>query len=349
MVTRAAPYLEKLEGALDLDWERQKLGRWKRVLAFEPQDEPFAAHRAAAPEAQPGEWPRLTINQALADPEAMLLHQLGEVYRQVCRRQLTIPSIRANYGTGILPSVLGAELFWMEEQLETLPTARALSGGDPFEKLLAGGEPELARGQGAQVFEAGQYFLEALAAYPKIREAVWIYHPDLQGPVDVLELLVGGEMFTAFYDRPEVVKQALELVTRTYIRFLDRWFERIPRKEHAGCFAHWGLLCRGPVMLRDDSLVNLSDETYREFVKPYDDRILARFGGGAIHFCGKADHCVERMTGTPELTAVHLSQPELNDMPRVLAATVGRGKVLMTGKKAAERGGLDLTRGVVLL
>lgn len=340
--------LERFEGAVDLDWERAKLATWKRFLDFEPFEGGFRLKEPAAGSGAPGPWPELTINQAIRDRELMLLHQLAKPYAVACRRSMEVPNVRCNYGTGIFSSLFGAEVFRMPDELDTLPTTRPLEGPDPLSRLLAAGEPDLEAGWGRRVFETGEYFKEMLAPYPRLSEAVWIYHPDMQGPMDIAELLLGGHLLLAFYDRPEDVKALMELLTDTYIRFMRRWFELVPPRESGRYMAHWERLFKGQVVLREDSLVNLSPETYSEFVKPCDERILAEFGGGAVHFCGRVDHCIEIMTDSERLTAVNMSQPELNDMERIYRFTVGRGKVLdvpaeVTGLLAA-----DFTRGVIL-
>jgi hypothetical protein len=78
-------------------------------------------------------------------------------------------------------------------------------------------------------------------------------------------------------------------------------------------------------MLRDDSAMNLSPAMFDEFIKPYDQRLLDAFGGGAIHFCGKGDHYVDRLPHMPGVYAVHMSQPHYNDMEKMLAHTADAG------------------------
>lgn len=339
----AKPWLETLERAIDLDWERQKLRIWKHVLDFRPVEDCFEVYRAAEGH-KPGDWPSIRINQAIADPARMLLRELGGVYGVVCQRAYHVPNIRSNYGTCILPSLFGAETFWMEDSQDTLPTNKPL-GEAVIDRLLDAGVPDLNKGFGRQVFETAEYFQEALKPYPKLREAVWIYHPDLQGPIDVVELLWGSEMFYAFYDQPEKVKAITELVTETYIRFMKRWRQVVPPRDNAYS-AHWGRLWKGQVLLRDDSIVNLSSEMYEEFVKPYDERILQEFEGGGIHFCGHVDHCIDSLTESNWLTAVNPSQPHLNDMRKIHAASVGKG-IILDCPKSSRLNGLDATRGVV--
>jgi hypothetical protein len=78
-------------------------------------------------------------------------------------------------------------------------------------------------------------------------------------------------------------------------------------------------------MLRDDSAMNLSPRMFRELVAPYDGRILAAVGGGAIHACGRTGHYLALATAIPGLAAFNFGQAEQNDPQTVAAATIGRG------------------------
>ncbi len=344
MPVNLTPWLEKLESAIDLAWEREKIATWKRFLDFQPFPQGFPPPTPTLPPPQKGDWPAFSINQAIRDPYAMALQQLGGVYQAAVTRSWNVPCIRSNYGTGILPSLFGAETFWMDEALNTLPTSRPLQGADAIRRLLDAGVPNLEAGFGRDVFQTAALMRQAIAPYPKINEITWMYHPDIQGPVDVLELLWGSDMFYAFVDEPALVHDAMTLVTETYIRFLRRWLAENPPKGDGRYMAHWGYFCKGQVFLREDSIVNLSVSMYEEFIQPHDARVFKTFGGGGIHFCGREDHAIESMTSTPGLNMVQMSQPHLNDMPRIVRATIGRGIPLVV-RFVDSMKGLDLTRG----
>lgn len=146
---------------------------------------------------------------------------------------------------------------------------------------------------------------------------------------------VGPDLFYALYDHADLVKNLLELVTATYIAFMRAWQKIVPFQGHYA--AHWGYLHRGCVMVRDDSAMNLSPEMFDEFVRPYDQRLLDEFGGGAIHFCGRGDHYIESMSEIAGLHAIHMSQPEYNDMEIIFTHTVDKGiKLIGLGRTAAE-------------
>jgi hypothetical protein len=346
MATEITLWLDKLESAVDLDWERRKLDIWKRFLDFKPTKGGFRISTRDGG-SQPGEWPKVLVNEAINDMGKMLLQQLAPVYNAACLRTLEIPNIRCNYGTGILASLFGPELFWMDSALDTLPTVKPFGDEAVIDKLLDAGVPSLQTGFGGKTFETAEFFKTAIAPYPKLCEVVWIYHPDLQGPVDIMELLWGSEMYVAFYSNPGKIKAFLDLITRTYIEYMKAWLRIVPEKD-AVYFAHWARLLKGHIMLRDDSIVNLSPEMYAEFVKPYDERLLKEFGTGAIHSCGHIDHCVDIMTDSTVLTALNMSQPELNDMKKIHKATVGKGKILDCPYNDEKMKGLKLDKGVLL-
>jgi hypothetical protein len=90
----------------------------------------------------------------------------------------------------------------------------------------------------------------------------------------------------------------LRLVTDTYIALMrsSRRSSGTMRKDSC----RMGILYRGGVVLRNDTAVNLSREMYEEFVQPYDRLVLDAFGGGSMHYCGRADQWVSSMLGSPE-------------------------------------------------
>jgi hypothetical protein len=263
----------------------------------------------------------------------MVLQQLGGVSAALDAGSGLLLSARCNYGSSILPSLFDVPDYIMDEAYDTLPTSIPLNDLGAVERLLDAGVPDLRRGWGAKVFAMGERYAEIGRAFPNIGRYVWVYHPDTQGPLDACEVIWGSSLFTAFYDRPDLVHALLGLVVETYTRFLRAWAEIMPFREEGSC--HWGFFHKGKIMLRDDSAMNLSPAMFAEFVRPYDQRLLDAFGGGAIHFCGRGDHYIPQMGSLRGLHAVNLSQPELNRMETVFANTIDRGINLLGLKREA--------------
>ena len=318
--------LEDIERRIDPETEEDFAGQWRDFLygrftggVFTPQ-----RRRLSAPQV---ELPPVNINDAVEDMEQMLVSQMQGVSAALNSPDQNL-CIRANYGTGILSSLFGAQVFTMPRSTNTLPTTRAFNDTDKMRELLEQGAPDLTRGFGSKVFAFGELCAEVFARYPKIGRYVEMYHPDTQGPLDICELMWGGEMFYAMYDEPELVHAMLRLVTDTYTRFLKKWYELYPCNTEMNC--HWvSMRHRGAILLRDDSAMNLSPAFYEEFAAPYDGELLQRFGGGAVHFCGRGDHYIPILSRLPGLYGINMSQPHLNDMETIYCHTVDKGIPLL--------------------
>ncbi len=325
--------LADIERRIDPETEEDFQNQWRDFLYGRFDGEIFTPCRKKLSE--PGEpLPEININDAIADYDLMLQSQLCGVSRALAS-ETGVLCLRSNYGTGILSSVFGAEIFIMPYKNNTLPTTRAINDTEKIREIVGRGMPDLETGFGKQVFEMGRIYSEVLSKYPKISKYVSVYHPDLQGPLDIAELLWGGEMFYAMYDEPELVHATLSLITDTYIAFMEKWNAIFPPR--ADMNAHWSLYFRGTVLIRNDSAMNLSPDFYDEFSVPYDQRLLDHFGGGAVHFCGRGDHYVESLTAMNGLYAINLSQPHYNDMEKIYRATVDKGvKILAIRKDRAK-------------
>ena len=339
-------YLVDLENRIDPSTEDKLFNDWKNFCDGKIESNIFVPRRDRK---RPStiDWPEVSINSALGDYELMALQQL-----RICSDALkdgsgALLNIRCNYGTGILPTVFGAELFLMEERLNTLPTSKPVKNQE-IEQIIKKGIPELNTGLGSRVFEMGCKFNEWMDNYPSIRKYVSIFHPDLQGPMDVCELLYGSDLFTDLIEKPLLIKQLLSLITETYTAFMRKWYQLVP--SHKGYSTHWSMLHRGHIMLRDDSAMNLSPEMFEEFIKPYDQQLLSAFDGGAIHFCGRGDHFIEKASQMEKLYAINLSQPEYNNLETIFSNTIDKNiRLLALKREVAEdavRTGRDLRSSV---
>ena len=317
--------LDDIERRISPEVEDEFLGQWEKFWAGEHSDIIFSPKRkvVSVPSVEVKE---ILINDALTDYELMLDSELEKVSR-VLKSGKGALAIRANYGTGILPSLFGTEIFTMPREQNTLPTAIPFGNVDAIRNIVEKGVPSLDEGFGKDVFRFGEMCKEIFADYPKIAKYVYVYHPDTQGPLDVAELLWGSEIFYAFYDTPELIHSLMEVITETYKQFLDRWFKLYPNR--GGLNVHWDFFTKGHICIRNDSSMNLSPDLYREFPFKYDSHLLEYFGGGIVHFCGRGDHYIDIVTEAKGLYGINLSQPHLNDMDKIFACTVGKGKKIL--------------------
>jgi hypothetical protein len=316
-------FLQDLERRIDSRVEEGLFKQWK-VFASGRCEEPIFSPRRSAQSPPAIEWPHVLVNDALADFEAMAVQQLEQCSKALAEGSGALLAVRCNYGTAILPSLFGAELFLMDREIDTLPACRPLQGGsDAVKRLLDRGVPDLNAGQGEAVFRMGQYYKQFFASSPKIETYVHVYHPDLQGPMNVCEMLWGGSLYVDLYDKLDLVKDFLSLITETYIHFMRRWNELFPPLD--GFAVHWSMLHRGCIMIRNDAATNLSPAMYEEFVRPCDQRLFDEFGGGGIHFCGRGDHFIAKAAQMRGIGAFNITQPHLNDVETIFQSTIDRG------------------------
>jgi hypothetical protein len=328
-------YLDDLEARIDPQQEDLLLLEWLTFTQDRCDGQFFSPRRSVA--SPPSvEWSPVSINAALEDFDLMALQQFGECSRALADGSGTMLNVRCNYGTSIIPSLFGLELLRMDEALNTLPTSRPFNDLDAIKRIVDAGVPNINQGYVSRVLEMAERYVAIAREYPKIGTYVHIYHPDLQGPMDICEIIWGSTMFFAFYDQPDLVQALLEIVTQTYIDCMRAWVDLVPFRE--GGNAHWGLYHQGNIMLRDDSAMNLSPAMYDEFVRPYDQRLLDQFGGGAVHFCGRGDHYIASLSEMEGLHALHMSQSEYNDMEIIYANTVDKGiKIIGLDRTTAEK------------
>lgn len=310
---------EQIDPSVESDLLRQWNDFWSNT-----HDEPVSRPQRKRPFAVNTDWPSVSVNDTLsADAiDSMIASQLAGCAKELAGGGGRLLCVRCNYGVGILATLFGAEEYIMPAEQNSLPNVRPI-GIDGVRNCLQQGIPDLSTGSGARVFDTAARFNEILARHPVLAEHVHLYHPDLQGPMDICELLWGSDIFVDLYDEPERVHEMLELITETYIAFMRKWHTIAPV---IGEFStHWGMLQKGRIMIRDDSAMNLSPEMFDEFIAPYDGRLLEELGGGCIHACGRVDHYIESASHLPKLHAFNMSQPSYNDMETVYRHTVDQG------------------------
>lgn len=308
-------YLSKFERMLDRDRPRESRRRCEHAFAFEPLPElPYVLRDVSG--AADADWPTFPYNDTFVHPTKMLLDQLHAPFLHHQLRDDHPLNIRCNYGTVIMPSIMGAGYRLTET---SLPWTDHLSDRRAVRALIDRGLPDLSSALGGRCFETAAYYREALADYPRLRETLVIYHPDLQGPFDIAHLIWGPDIFYALYDCPDMVRELLSLVTTTYAAWMRAWKTLVG--EGNDFTTHWNFYIRGGIMLRDDTSVMLCTEHYETFVRPYDQALLDEFGG-CIHFCGRGNAFIASMCQSRNLYGLHSSQPELNDVALLLRSTL---------------------------
>jgi hypothetical protein len=132
---------------------------------------------------------------------------------------------------------------------------------------------------------------------------------DNQGPLNIALNLVGLERLIIWMaEEPTVVHELMDFCTTVLIDWVQLQKERAGAPADGGAFPHLVPLPDGigGVWLSDDDSTVLSPRLYREFVVPYNSRILRAFGGGTLHYCGNGGHQLENYLATDGLVGVNV-------------------------------------------
>jgi uroporphyrinogen-III decarboxylase len=131
---------------------------------------------------------------------------------------------------------------------------------------------------------------------------------DFQGPLTTANQLMGyDKLIYLMYDDPRAMHELMDKVTETLIMWVKRQKEVIGEPLNA-CIGDQQVYTgkNAGVWFSDDDAVLMSARAYREFVVPYNSRILEAFGGGCIHYCGNATHHADSFLNTRGLRALNI-------------------------------------------
>ena len=290
--------LKDLENKIDVEGYHNLLIDEEKVLNYQPME------RANVRVLYAPSLKGYEIKEIHESMEKMMFNELMGCIPHI-ESGTGLPMIRANYGVGTLPSLFGLSCKIVNNNMPWVEHVEK----DEVKKIISRGVPDLDTGFGKKLTLTHEYYQEKLSKYPKCSDYIKIYHPDFQGPLDVAHLIYGADIYMDMYDDPEFVHELLSLVTDTYIAIMKRTKKEIEDEYGEHCF-HWSHLYGGHVVVRNDSAVNVSAEMYKEFVQPYDEKILKAFGGGSIHYCGKADQWIFDMLKTKNLRAMNFGYLE---------------------------------------
>ena len=321
-----------IEERIHLDHCREVDRRYQRALAYEDVDRPPLVVKAAfgGNVALPAPWDgfrRYAYSEGFESPVAMLQNMLlGRVVPGLLLRDDNPLAIRNDHGTVQIASVLGGE--WTRRD-DDYPWIQHFASRRSLENVANGREVDLATGVLPQSLATLNFYREKLADYPICKEAIQISLPDLQGPLDTAELLWGSDIYYAFHEDRDVLARLLSRIVDTMITVFEHYRRHAVDRLEPSFTTQHGYMSPGRLLIRNDSAIMLSPDTYADTVRPHDARLLHSVGGGAIHFCGDGQHLVGNMLEIPDLLGLDLGQPEMMDIPRICAQCRER-KVALT-------------------
>ena len=271
-----------------------------------------------------------------------LVHAFG--YSLSSRPELQddlLGAVRANFGTVVIASLFGAQV---EQVAENPPWVRRVPGQEiELEAILDRDPLDFSQGWCPRIVETCQFYQHVLNEYPGLRDLIRIVLPDLQGPFDNLELIVGSELFLQLYTCPEHVQSALHAVARAQVG-LARHLQPYLTDGPEGYAHQHAVMLKGQILIRADSVILMSPQMYGELVAPHDEYVLREMGGGGMHSCGRADQHADALLALQSVRCLDFGQSELNDMDSIYAAARGRGIPIVRVLAAEE----ELVSGTIM-
>jgi len=260
------------------------------------------------------------------DSEKMFMNGLRDVLTSVNGSYGAVPSMRANMGCGIIPSLFGAQQRLFEDKMPWLI--------DHVKK------EDIKKEYGFNIndseeFAAAMRHMEYMAE--TLRENnlknIFVFPLDLQGAVDTAHLIYGDAVFYDFYDDPEFAHHLLDKSCEAVEFSMNECFKRIGRSGEY--VAHYNAFIipkeLGGLKISEDTTTLLSPALIDEFAKPYLHRILEKFNGGYVHYCGKNDYLLNILFGEPLVRGINFGNPEKQDMTKVLAKCRDTRKIYVGG------------------
>jgi len=288
--------LEWLEENIDLQHIASVEERHVNALKWQIVDHPPVTYLGSVP-------PPLNVypyEEVFTDHIKMLVNELIGPYAALGSTPSVVNSvinkddfplqIRAFYGLGLMASLFGAESV---VTTDNFPWVRPL-GKNKTQQLVNKGIPDLITGLTPQVLDTMQFYQEAF---------------------DIAAQLWGSDIFTAFFDCPDFLEELLALIAETYIQACRLFAEVSTETIEEGFIALHYTICSGHCLIKDDSSVMLSPQTYTRFIRPVNEKILSTLGGGGIHFCGSGNQWRNEFVETRGLLGVDFGQLYLNDLP----------------------------------
>jgi hypothetical protein len=218
MNTRLAQLLDHLAITLTREREAEIDTLHRRALSWEPVDRLPLVISYPAP---PGPWLPYPHTEALADAEKMLFNELVSAWGTSIRHRAEVGddlpcTIRANFGCVLVASLFGARI---EQVEDNPPWARSFETREAFVAAMQRDPLDFTQGWCPRVIERYEFYRAALAPYPALAGLVKLVLPDLQGPMDTVELLRGSELYLDLCQDKALVADALAKAAAAQIGF----------------------------------------------------------------------------------------------------------------------------------
>ena len=129
-----------------------------------------------------------------------------------------------------------------------------------------------------------------------------------EAPMDMANALRGNDLFTDFYDEPEMVRRLMEFCTEAG-KFTFRHQLDIIGQRGGGVMTGMNLWLPGKSIghLSEDASCMCSPEIYREFGKPYTEKLLEDYDFTVMHTHGMGSHILPEIAAIEKIKWIEIS------------------------------------------
>jgi len=293
---------------------------WRR----QPQDAPPLCLSCGLTEEQESWLPEeFNTKEIHFDSKKMLINGLRAAMTAASGGCEALPSLRANMGCGIIPTLFGVEQTLFEDKMPWV------LGHLPKEKLRDMTSGDLKEGaEFNAAMEHMQYMRFALEG-----TGVPVYPLDVQGAFDTAHIVYGDDIFYDLYDDEAFTAHLFDLAEQAVYLCVDRCFEVMAPADYVPHYNHMAIpKDMGGIKLSEDTSTLVNADIIEKFIAPSIDNIYARYGGGYVHWCGKNMPLFDSCLNREKAYGINFGNPEKYDMPAILADIVKAGKVYVGGQ-----------------
>jgi len=285
-----------------------------------PDRHPLLLH-CSVPQEISGRFPDYNAGEIHNDKDKMLLFGMKGMLSAVSGKMQAVPSIRANMGCGIIPSLFPGikPILFYDNRMPWI------------KNHLSKDEIKALREKDIKITDEFKLALEHMVYITEKIEGtgVYVYPLDLQGPVDTAHLVYGDEFFSDLYDDPELMHHLLDLSVYAINLSVDECLKIIPKSSEV--LTHYSSLAmprsKGGLKISEDTSTLLSPWLIDEFTIPYMNRVLEHAAGGYIHYCGKHDHLFKRILEQDLAFGINFGNPDMHYMDGISRTTAEAGKI----------------------
>jgi len=245
-----------------------------------------------------GEDPDLMPSDYFNLPASMVNYQFKKIEHHLQNLDdHYVPFLHPWFGVGVVQSAIGCEYFIPEKGDPSLRTAvlkkpqdiRMLRKPDPYQHGLM-----------PKVLETIDFMVR--------NTDLPVCVTDTQGPLTIALGICGVEnLFIWMCTEPDYAHEIMNFCSDVLIDWIKVQKKHIGLEKDRGAWPHGFVLPDGfgGAYVCDDDCTTISADLYKEFVVPYNSKVLKAFGGGTLHFCGTAIHQLENFLITDGLTGIN--------------------------------------------